>query len=208
MTTETCELPAWFGKLPGMGDFAHRRMSESFRAAWDQWLQHGLAHLRARHADWTERYLAGPLWFFVLAEDVVDAARWTGVLMPSVDAVGRYFPFAVLTGMSYGANLQRWWELAAQAALEGLDRDLDAMQFEAALQRVFGSGETSGEDPGDNAGESPWLPLPMAGESLWLTHPRGNEGWRMVVAGLPVEQQFDALFGFEAAGVAQQVLPS
>ena len=204
MTTETCELPAWFGKLPGMGDFAHRRMSESFRAAWDQWLQHGLAHLRARHADWTERYLAGPLWFFVLAEDVVDAARWTGVLMPSVDAVGRYFPFAVLTGLGPGTDLQRWWELAAQAALEGLERDLDAMQFEAALQRLFASGETSDETSGD----SPRLPLPAAGESLWLTHPQGNEGWRMVVAGLPVEAQFDALFGFEAAGAAQQVLPS
>ncbi|MGO8543079.1 TagF domain-containing protein, partial [Rhizobium leguminosarum] len=31
-------LPAWFGKLPGMGDFAHRRLPQDFLAAWDQWL--------------------------------------------------------------------------------------------------------------------------------------------------------------------------
>ena len=31
--------PGWFGKLPGMGDFAHRRLPEPFRSAWDRWLQ-------------------------------------------------------------------------------------------------------------------------------------------------------------------------
>jgi type VI secretion system protein ImpM len=203
VTKEASGLPAWFGKLPGMGDFAHRRMREPLRAAWDLWLQQGLAQLRARHADWTERYLEGPLWFFVLAEDVVDTGRWTGVLMPSVDVVGRYFPFTVLAELEPGAGVQRWWALAAQAALEGLQRDLDATQFEAALQRRFGSGDASGNDIDD----SPRLPLPATGESLWLTHPQGNEGWRMVVPGLPVQAQFDALFGFEAEGAAQQVNP-
>ncbi len=88
-------LPGWFGKLPGMGDFAHRRVPESFRSTWDNWLQEGLTQLRERHGDWTERYLEGPLWFFVLAENVIGAEGWTGVLMPSVDGVGPLLSFTI-----------------------------------------------------------------------------------------------------------------
>jgi hypothetical protein len=62
----SAELPGWFGKLPGMGDFAHRRLPESFRAVWDPWLQRGLARLRDRHADWTSHYLEAPIWCFAL----------------------------------------------------------------------------------------------------------------------------------------------
>lgn len=67
-------LPGWFGKLPGMGDFAHRRLPESFRAVWDQWLQRGMSRLRDR-ADWTERYLEAPLWCFALGRQVAGSRR-------------------------------------------------------------------------------------------------------------------------------------
>ena len=52
--------PGWFGKLPGMGDFAHRRLPEDFRDAWERWLRNGLARLRVLHQNWTERYLEAP----------------------------------------------------------------------------------------------------------------------------------------------------
>ncbi|MET3442218.1 type VI secretion system protein ImpM [Variovorax paradoxus] len=192
-------LPGWFGKLPGMGDFAHRRLPESFRSVWDQWLQRGLARLRDRHADWTEHYLEAPIWCFALGPKVAGEGAWIGVLMPSVDGVGRYFPFtlAVQLDASVGEMLRgdalrsalQWWANGTQAALEGLEGDLDALRFDAVLERLFVA--ESGE-VGEGALES--LALPGAGGSLWLGDPRTVDGVRMVVVGLPLDAQFEALF--------------
>ncbi len=202
-------LPGWFGKLPGMGDFAHRRLPEGFRAVWDAWLQRGLARLRDRHADWMERYLEAPVWCFALGPRVAGEGAWIGVLMPSVDGVGRYFPFTLavevqgsdgavlLQGEALGAAL-RWWGRATQAALEGLEGDLDALRFEALLSRLFGEAACAPDVPDASGGS---LALPEAGGSLWLGDPSGAEGMRMPVDGLPVDGQFDALFlGFAEEG--------
>lgn len=200
------ELPGWYGKLPGMGDFAHRRLPETFRSVWDAWLQRGLAGLRDRHADWTERYLEAPIWCFALGPRVAGARGWIGVLMPSVDGVGRYFPFTLcveldeavgdaLRGEALAAAL-RWWALAAQAALEGLDGDLDALRFDAVLERVFAA--SSGAE-GAHGVEV--VGLPAAGASVWLGDPSVAEGIRMLSSGLPRDDQFDALFlGFAEEG--------
>ena len=197
--SEAAALPGWFGKLPGMGDFAHRRLPESFRSVWDQWLQRGLARLRDRHADWTEHYLEAPVWCFALGPKVAGEGAWIGVLMPSVDGVGRYFPFtlAVELDASVGEMLRgdalrsalQWWANGTRAALEGLEGDLDALRFDAVLERLFVA--ESGE-VGEGVLES--LALPGAGGSLWLGDPRTADGVRMVVAGLPLDAQFEALF--------------
>ncbi|BEP63790.1 hypothetical protein GmRootV213_43440 [Variovorax sp. V213] len=192
-------LPGWFGKLPGMGDFAHRRLPESFRSVWDQWLQRGLARLKDRHADWTAHYLEAPIWCFALGPQVAGEGAWIGVLMPSVDGVGRYFPFtmAVELDVSVGEVLRgdalqvalRWWSQGTRAALEGLEGDLDALRFDAVLQRVFVA------DVGDvRVGAVESLVLPGAGGSLWMGDPGAEETVRIVVAGLPLDGQFEALF--------------
>jgi type VI secretion system protein ImpM len=194
-------LPGWFGKLPGMGDFAHRRLPESFRSVWDQWLQRGLARLKDRHDDWTAHYLEAPIWCFALGPNVVGEGAWIGVLMPSVDGVGRYFPFTIAVALdaSVGEVLRgdallgalRWWALGMRAALEGLESDLDAMRFDAVLERLFVVAAAAGDVHAD-AVES--LVLPTAGGSLWMGDPGAEGTVRMVVAGLPVDGQFEALF--------------
>lgn len=191
-------LPGWFGKLPGIGDFAHRRLPAEFRAAWDGWLQEGLMQLRLRHeGDWRARYLEGPLWFFVLAPGVADGEAWAGVMMPSVDGVGRYFPFTVaapLQGTMPAAAewpaLLAWWRCAAQAALQALEQDLDAAAFDALLAAMNGSTGAPTE-----AGEAPaW---PTHGQSLWLTQPETTGAPVLTAAGLPRGARFDLLFGFD-----------
>jgi len=193
-------LPGWFGKLPGMGDFAHRRLPESFRSVWDPWLQRGLARLRDRHADWTSHYLEAPVWCFALGPQVVGEGAWIGVLMPSVDGVGRYFPFTLAVGLdaSAGGALQGealqqalgWWARGTRAALEGLEGDLDALRFDAVLERVFAA---AGDlEVREMAVES--LALPGVGESLWLGDPGAGDGAQMLVAGLPLDGRFEALF--------------
>jgi type VI secretion system protein ImpM len=192
-------LPGWFGKLPGMGDFAHRRLPEPFRSTWDQWLQRGLARLRDRHTDWTDRYLEAPIWCFALGPQVAGDGAWIGVLMPSVDGVGRYFPFTLAVPLDGAvaerlqgealARAQQWWTHATQAALEGLEGDLDALRFDAVLQRLFAG-------PGDEAAacDVESLVLPGAGASLWLGNPCAEAATRMLSTGLPRDDQFDALF--------------
>ncbi|MDQ0022750.1 type VI secretion system protein ImpM [Variovorax paradoxus] len=193
-------LPGWFGKLPGMGDFAHRRLPESFRSVWDQWLQRGLARLKDRHDDWTSHYLEAPIWCFALGPNVVGEGAWIGVLMPSVDGVGRYFPFTIAVAVDASAGevlrgdaLQgalRWWALGMRAALEGLEGDLDALRFDAVLERLFVAAAAG--DVHVAAVES--LALPGAGGSLWMGDPGAEGTVRMVVTGLPLDGEFEALF--------------
>ncbi|RZI70695.1 MAG: type VI secretion system-associated protein TagF [Variovorax sp.] len=188
-------LPGWFGKLPGIGDFAHRRLPEAFRETWDTWLQTNLLTLRERHEDWVARYLEGPLWFFVLGEQVAGANAWIGVLMPSVDGVGRYFPFTLAAELALPpdpARMQHWWTHASQAALEGLEQDLDAVAFDALLTRRF-----EGTAPVDGTGVLP--ALPQSGQSVWCTDPADAGAAQMTTAGLPRGPRFEALFGFADA---------
>jgi type VI secretion system protein ImpM len=202
--------PGWFGKLPGMGDFANRRLPDPFRSAWDRWLQRELARLRMRRNDWTERYLQAPLWCFVLGEGVIGAGAWLGVMMPSVDGVGRYFPFTIAAELVSSrpelqgevlARTQHWWTLAARAALEGLEHDLDALRFDARLHELFaGFAAAAGE------GDGPPLALPVPRQSLWFTDPVGERGTGMASQGLPRDEQFDALFGF-GPDAAQEEVP-
>jgi len=182
-----------------MGDFAHRRLPEAFRSVWDPWLQRrGLARLRDRHADWTSHYLEAPVWCFALGAQVVGERGWMGVLMPSVDGVGRYFPFTLaveldegVPGALHGEALVaalRWWALGTRAVLEGLEGDLDALRFDAALSRLFVgvAAEPSADDRS--------LELPLAGASLWMETPGLEGGVRMLATGLPRDLQFEALF--------------
>ena len=212
-------LPGWYGKLPGMGDFAHRRLPDEFRHAWDRWLQGGLTQLRMRHADWTERYLQAPLWCFVLGDGVIGDSSWIGVLMPSVDSVGRYFPFTMADPLDWApteihgqvlARAQRWLMQAAQAAVDGLERDLDAVRFDALLLQVFGRAAAvpaEGEEAAEAGIGVGMLVLPEYGQSLWFTDPQAEAGQGMSTHGLPQDEQFDALFGFWAGATSGEDVP-
>jgi len=96
--TATPPIPGWYGKLPTLGDFASRRLEPSFIDPWDAWLAEGIAALRAQAGDaWLDAYLASPVWRFVLMPGVVGLnTAMAGVLMPSVDRVGRYFPLTLI----------------------------------------------------------------------------------------------------------------
>ena len=79
--------------------------------------------------------------------------------------------------------------MATQAALEGLELDLDAARFDAALARLFGGAAGSEASSSEGA-----LALPLEGASLWIGDPSVESGLRMVCVGLPLDLQFEALF--------------
>ncbi|CAL96505.1 type VI secretion system-associated protein TagF [Azoarcus olearius] len=133
--------PGWYGKLPALGDFASRRLPQGFVAAWDGWLQRGLAYSQEHlGAAWLDSFLTAPVWRFVLGERTLDTGAWAGIVLPSVDRVGRYFPLTLCaplpafspTAATLGA-LTRWTAALEDVARAGLDPLATVDSFDASL---------------------------------------------------------------------------
>ena len=82
-TTAPSEVAAaaagWYGKLPGLGDFAMRRLPPNFVERWDAWLQAGLQDMpHARRA--SDDGALAPVRRFWLSPGVVDALAEKGVI--------------------------------------------------------------------------------------------------------------------------------
>ena len=133
VTSDVARIPGWYGKLPSLGDFASRRLEADFIEPWDLWLGEGLQAQRSTFGEgWLDAYLDTPPWRFLLSPGALRGVRpelaFAGVLVPSVDRVGRHFPLTLV------ASLSRLPELAAEfdALLAWLhrleDTALDALQ--------------------------------------------------------------------------------
>ncbi|WP_157269381.1 type VI secretion system-associated protein TagF [Azohydromonas aeria] len=136
--------PGWYGKLAALGDFARRRLAPEVSDACDAWLSAGMRAGQERLGTrWLEIYLTAPLLRFAWAPGVQGPSWWFGVLMPSCDAVGRYFPLLVVQARAQPPadrpaleHLEAWYEAVAQAALHTLGARASVESFEAALQTL------------------------------------------------------------------------
>ena len=164
-------VAGWFGKMPSLGDFSQHDLSANFVSRWDDWLARSMLASRSMLGDnWLDAYLNSPLWRFILLSGVIDENSWAGVLMPSVDKVGRYFPLTLSiaippqgndTGFSI-ARTMTWVESLEQIALDILepgmgpnelaqrleavpfpDADLEMVQKASAFSRMLHSRNTS-----------------------------------------------------------------
>lgn len=112
----------FYGKLPSRGDFVSRNLPSSLVLAWDRWLSASVAESRREiGAAWLERYLLAPPWRFALSPGVAGPTGWMGVMLTSVDAVGRAFPLVLAAGLPAGTGLGRL-SGDPSAALERLER--------------------------------------------------------------------------------------
>ncbi len=131
----------WFGKVSMLGDFASRRLEPEWVEACDRWLSGGMDSSRRQLGEaWMPAYLSAPLWRFAWAPGVVDRQWWFGVLMPSSDNVGRYFPLVVAQPRPVPPvdrfaldHLELWWRHVAHAALCTLAEDARVESFEDEL---------------------------------------------------------------------------
>jgi type VI secretion system protein ImpM len=132
----------WYGKLPSHGDFLQRRAPDGFIRVWDAWLQDCMANSRAQLGDvWLQTYLTSPVWRFFLSDGVVGASSCAGVLLPSVDRVGRYFPLTIcaelpadLPPMAVAIHGREWLKTVEALALAALEsEDFRIEEFDAAL---------------------------------------------------------------------------
>ncbi|PUA26846.1 MAG: type VI secretion-associated protein [Cellvibrio sp. 79] len=129
-----------FGKLPAHGDFIYRDLPSHFINAWDTWLQGFVASSQQQLGEaWLDIYLTSPIWRFAISDGVIDGLSWAGILLPSVDRVGRYFPFSIATKIPATANpfliiqQQAWFDAIEQLALSALSGH---MQLEELVQEI------------------------------------------------------------------------
>jgi type VI secretion system protein ImpM len=134
-------IAGWYGKLPCLGDFASRRLPPEFITPWDAWLQRSIATSRQQLGEtWLEIFLMSPMWRFALAPGVCGEHAYAGLLLPSVDKVGRYFPLTLALPISAEhadvvalLGVQAWYAELEHIGLAALNVDYSPDALEAAL---------------------------------------------------------------------------
>jgi type VI secretion system protein ImpM len=138
-------VAGFFGKIPSHGDFITRDLPRSFLDVWDAWLQSCIAQSKAQLGDgWLDVYLTSPIWRFGLMPGLCGPQITAGILMPSVDRVGRYFPLTIATSPAGAVNplqlpgfADRWFDEAEAIALRALDDDrFEATAMHDALKAI------------------------------------------------------------------------
>lgn len=88
--------PGFYGKLPAVGDFVHRRLPETFVDPWHVAMQGVLSANAATIATPAQH---APVWRFVLMPGLAGTAAWVGAMRASVDRVGRAFPLVIAAAL-------------------------------------------------------------------------------------------------------------
>lgn len=210
-----------FGKMPAVGDFFRLGAPPGFVAIWDDWIQRAmLAAQSAFGPNWDSRYMSAPIWRFSLSAGLAGPAKIVGVVMPSVDRVGRRFPLTLMAPVPAAGPALRdhFGNEPLFEALENLALDtLDDMSRDLLEQRLK---DIPPADNRDAAGlcraggglvlacAGPAGPLPdlaaallaerYANPSIWSATVR--ESHRLLVCeGLPEDKHMQALFDPEAS---------
>ena len=145
VTTDVARVPGWYGKMPSLGDFASRRLEADFIEPWDLWLGEGLQAQRSTFGEgWLDAYLDTPPWRFLLSPGAMRGPQpelaFAGVLVPSVDRVGRHFPLTLVASLSRLPDLAAefdavltWLHRLEDTALDALHGDWTIDDLESAL---------------------------------------------------------------------------
>lgn len=143
MIEEECKV-GYYGKVPSKGDFITNALSMDFTDPWDSWLREVLAHSKSVLGDnWMELYLTAPVYHYSLSAGVCGNQIWLGVMMPSIDSVGRYFPMTICQSFSANSNPlnlleseKTWLQNAEELLLTCLDDDFSFSDFESGLSQL------------------------------------------------------------------------
>ena len=121
-------LCGYYGKVPARADFVGARLRRETIERWDLWLQEGLAESQRRIGDaWHDLFFAAPIWRFILPVGACGRAGLMGILMSSVDSVGRCFPLMLgheiegpVDPLALMSGSGRWFAAAEDLALAAL----------------------------------------------------------------------------------------
>lgn len=167
-----------FGKMPSAGDFFRLNTPGGFVRVWDAWLQQVLLDGRAAYGSgFDAHYMTAPIWRFTLPAGLAGSGKVMGVMMPSVDRVGRRFPLTLMAGLP-GQGAVALYHFGEAALFERLeDVALDALEDTMTKDRLA---ETLADIQAPEARvEGPW---PDPGVAVVLA---GRHGLERLPAGLP-----------------------
>lgn len=133
-----------FGKMPGLGDFFRANVPADFVSVWDEWLQNRLMEAKdALGEHWQARYMSAPIWRFTLSPGLAGKSGMIGVLMASVDRVGRQFPLTLTCAVEeleqpllFHQSQSALFEALEDAAFAALDEDLDRDALMMRLSQI------------------------------------------------------------------------
>ena len=202
------DSPGWYGKLPALGDFASRRLPQNFIQPWDAWLQQGLAASRATLGEaWLETYLTSSIWRFVLAAECLGPGAWAGILVPSVDRVGRYFPLTIAAPFASASQLEEWFAALESAAHAGLSAS-EISAFDNALHSIAPPAASGGPlqlspleigslpAPQASQAANDLLTGLLTGHSLWLACNAAGRQSGFVCHGMPRPDVFTCMLEY------------
>jgi len=145
----------FYGKLPMTGDFVSRRLPNEFINPWDNWLQKAITASHIELADaWLNSYLTSPIWRFFLSPNVCGPQAVAGIMMPSVDKIGRYFPLTLAATFAqtppwseFFSSQSVWFKQLEDIALKSLDDSLDLNGFDQLLQNISADTASAADQP-------------------------------------------------------------
>lgn len=204
-----------YGKMPSLGDFFRIALPPGFVTPWDDWLAQGLAECKAT-PDWDNLYLSAPIWRFTLSAGLAGPDPVCGVMMASVDRVGRRFPLTLAqAGLAGSVGALHFGNEAGHKALENvalevLSEELSKAELQQRLDGISlrdASHHTQKSQPGQAVFTAETqLNASLAGEvatrhlhapSLWSCETDGTTRC-LACDGLPDMAQFKALFDISA----------
>jgi type VI secretion system protein ImpM len=163
----TAGFPGLYGKVATHGDFVTRRLPRSFVVPWEEWLNECLQSSRERlGSEWLDVYLTSPIWRFLARQGAIDTHAWAGVVMPSVDKVGRHYPLTIAAELpdaamtlAFLSEQNEWFERVEELALSSLEDDFDLDSFDQEVCSIGG--------PATHMPKSRCLAADQHGETQW-----------------------------------------
>lgn len=211
-----------FGKMPALGDFFQLNAPPGFVRVWDDWVQ-GAMTLAGEAAGeaWDDKYMSAPIWRFTLSSGLAGPAKTIGVLMPSVDRVGRRFPLSLMASVEgdrpaaqnhlrHDSTFEQLEDLALSTLEDGMDRDRLAGALADINVPTLSDGANVIRKGGalimacaEEKGTAPELAAALlnaegfAAPSFWTAVLSGSSS-TMICDGLPRAAQLSALFDLSA----------
>jgi type VI secretion system protein ImpM len=151
-----------YGKLPSKRDFISIATPRHFLYVWEPWIANCLAQSRTTlgQPNWERVFSEAPIWRFFLGAELCGSSLF-GALMPSVDAIGRYFPLTLVAQTELDSAVstpdsdpcQTWFDAAEEFLLSLLDADLPWEAVDIGLKNLGlkNLGALNGESVPQNA---------------------------------------------------------
>jgi type VI secretion system protein ImpM len=178
----------FYGKLPARGDFIRAGLPRDFTDPWDDWLQIVLAGSQSMMGEaWLPAFLEAPVWRFTMPAGMCGAQSALGLMLPSVDRAGRYFPltFAALSGNGVAPEAgEAWLDVCEAAGRDALEQDTPPQE----LAELLGSPDLAVAATG--IAEAVW----------WSEGSTRVQPARMLMRSLPNAATYAAMLGAETEG--------